>query len=160
MKEHTAITLRKLLHEMAGKTYEERMRDYYGTTDDPSLGGYLLTDGEFLDFSEGGGQRTMDHRSVESFPISTWKKNRPNRSRWASVEHLSKKAGMYRWVPESWHLTMWTKPSREQLATIRQLVKMRDFMLAMEYRGKQVELDYQRGDDYQVITDIEEFFGI
>lgn len=147
------------LVEMAGKSYEQRMRDHYGVTDNPYLGGYLLPDGSFLDFSEGSGSRTMDHRNVEQFPTKTWRKNRPNRYRWDSVEHLSKKVGMYRWVPESWHITMWTKPTREQLRTIKGLARMKPIMIAATHRGKKMEnYDYTTHDVFQILDDIEKFF--
>jgi hypothetical protein len=43
----------------------DKARAFYGTTDNPFDAGYLLPDGEMLDFSEGGGMgRVLDHRNV------------------------------------------------------------------------------------------------
>jgi hypothetical protein len=38
--------------------------EYYGVTEDYNLAGYLTTNGKFLDFSEGQGMRTLDHRGI------------------------------------------------------------------------------------------------
>jgi hypothetical protein len=47
------------------QTLFDRAKTFYGTTEDPYSAGYLLPDGEMLDFSEGGGQgRTLDHRNI------------------------------------------------------------------------------------------------
>lgn len=38
----------------------------FGRTDDPGLAGYIMDDGDMLDFSEGGGMRGLDHRAISS----------------------------------------------------------------------------------------------
>jgi len=150
------------LVEMAGKSYEQRLREAWGVTDNPMLGGYLLPDGDFLDFSEGQGYRTADHRQIEGVVPSKWRKgNKPRGYRWDDVVHVSKKIGMFRWVPESWHITMWTPPTKEQLRVIGKLAKMKPFMVAAEYRGKQwEELDYTIHDAERVVEDIKRFFKL
>lgn len=46
------------------KEYADAAENFFGTTDDFSLAGYLDTNGELLDFSEGQGDRVQDHREV------------------------------------------------------------------------------------------------
>jgi hypothetical protein len=161
MREHAITTVRQLL-EMAGKSYEQRLRGIWGVTDSPHLGGYLLPDGDFLDFSQGSGHRAADHRQIEGVVPSKWRKgNKPRGYRWDDVVHVSKKIGMFRWVPESWHITLWTKPTRDQLRTIKKLAGVRDLMVAIDYRGKKVEnYDYTTHDAEQIIADIKQSFGM
>lgn len=48
---------------------EARAIKHYGLTDYIPYAGYLLENGDMLDFSEGGylGQRVQDHRNIEGF---------------------------------------------------------------------------------------------
>lgn len=48
----------------SAKALRDRAVRYYGITDDPALTGFLLADGRWLDFSEGGDMRSLDHRNV------------------------------------------------------------------------------------------------
>ena len=160
MKEHAITTVRSLL-EMAGKSYEQRLRDQWGTTDSPDLGAYLLPDGDFLDFSQGSGQRVADHRQIEGIVPSRYRKgNKPRGYRWDDVVHVSRKIGMFRWVPESWHMTMWTKPTRQQLAVLKRLIREKDIMIAADYRGKKMEEDYSTWDEEKMLKEVKRFFGI
>lgn len=44
--------------------HKDRAVEEYGITDNPFLAGYILDDGNYLDFSEGQNTRTLDHRSI------------------------------------------------------------------------------------------------
>lgn len=46
------------------QTHTNRAVEEYGITNDPFLAGYLMPDGNYLDFSEGQGYRVQDHRNV------------------------------------------------------------------------------------------------
>ena len=110
----------------------DRLVKYYGTTDDPMLGGFILPDGSFLDFSEGFGSRSLDHRNIAFMSV---KPEGPRESRWDLLERICKRVGMYRWMPESWALSAWTPPTREQVITITALSEMRELILDIE-RGR------------------------
>jgi hypothetical protein len=45
---------------------EKEALEFYGETDDPIKAGYVLSTGRFLDYSEGGYERSLDHRNIES----------------------------------------------------------------------------------------------
>jgi hypothetical protein len=45
---------------------EKEALEFYGETDDPIKAGYVLSTGKFLDYSEGGYERSLDHRNIES----------------------------------------------------------------------------------------------
>lgn len=46
---------------------EERAKKFYGITECFELAGYLLENGEMLNFSDGGYQRDQDHRNIGFF---------------------------------------------------------------------------------------------
>jgi hypothetical protein len=48
----------------AAHSYLARAIRHYGVTDDFAKAGYLLPDGSFLDFSDGGSGQVVDHRNV------------------------------------------------------------------------------------------------
>lgn len=117
---------------MKSKTsYLSRLKAHYGTTHDPSLGGYLLPDGSFLDFSEGSGQRIQDHRNITWVSVI---EEKPNELRYDVMARICRTVGMYRWMPESWALETWTKPTSDQISTLRDLFKIRSPTLEM-HRG-------------------------
>jgi len=45
---------------------EKEALEFYGETNDPIKAGYVLSSGKFLDYSEGGYERSLDHRNIES----------------------------------------------------------------------------------------------
>jgi hypothetical protein len=99
-------------------TYLQRLVKEYGTTDDPMLGGFLLPDGSFLDFSEGSGQRIQDHCNITWASLT---KEKPHESRYDVMARIAKKVGMYRWMPENWSIEAWTAPTPEQEKRIEAL---------------------------------------
>ena len=54
---------------IAGPNYsplEERAIEEYGITGDHTKAGFMLKDGTLIDFSEGGPERSLDHRNISS----------------------------------------------------------------------------------------------
>lgn len=47
--------------------FSKEAEEFFGTTDNYDLAGYITLDGKLLDFSAGQGQRVMDHRDVADF---------------------------------------------------------------------------------------------
>jgi hypothetical protein len=43
---------------------EQEALNFYGETKNPSKAGYILSNGKLLDFSEGGDERSLDHRNI------------------------------------------------------------------------------------------------
>ena len=63
------ISLGKLYLEQSTSTLFKKSKEYFGITRDPSESGYIMPDGNMLDFSgknEGGtpGTRAWDHRNI------------------------------------------------------------------------------------------------
>ena len=115
-------------------SYYDRLVKFYGVTDNPKLGGFILPDGSLLDFSEGSGGRSQDHRNINWVSLVPEK---PRESRYDVMVRICERVGMYRWMPESWSLEAWTPPTRHQLGTIQQLASMKP--IAIESRkGRQV----------------------
>lgn len=144
-------------------TYLQRLKRHYGVTDDPNLGGFLLPDGLFLDFSEGSGSRALDHRNIAGFSV---RREQPQESRYDLLVRICKRTGMYRWMPEIWALQAWTPPTREQLITIRNLSRGRPLILEAE-RGtksptsrsyKHIYREYEWWNSEQAVRDILKFF--
>jgi hypothetical protein len=145
-------------------SYLDRLVKHYGVTENPGLGGYILPDGTFLDFSEGSGSRCQDHRNISGFSV---RPEGPYESRWDLLERICKRVGMYRWMPESWAINAWTSPTREQILTIATLASMRPITLDLE-RGRKGPAsrtfdrffrEYDWGDDeMQPVRDMVQFY--
>ena len=56
----------KVTPDLSGDELSTLARAQFGRTDDPGLAGYILDDGDMLDFSEGSGMRGLDHRAISS----------------------------------------------------------------------------------------------
>lgn len=65
----------------------------FGETDDPMLAGYVLPDGTMLDFSEGSGTRTADHRQIAGLDAYD-----AIEDRFAAMVHFMQQ-GAIRWMP-------------------------------------------------------------
>jgi hypothetical protein len=98
----------------------------FGTTEDPREAGYILLDGEMLDFSgknEGGtpGTRAYDHRQINQVGDDTIGGD----DRWDNVSGMMEfiQSGAIRYMPESFTFHMGNeKPDQPQLARLRQLI--------------------------------------
>lgn len=139
-----------------GKSYMERLVAFYGVTDSPELGGFLLPDGRFLDFSEGSGSRAQDHRNIT---WATVKPEGPRDSRYDVMARIAKRVGMYRWMPETWGLETWTRPTPAQIAAVRSLARMRPIILDMSQGKRTAYKEYEEWDSHQAARDLVSFYG-
>ena len=75
----------------------QKAKAYYGTTYSKYAAGYILPDGDMLDFSGKkfggrGGYRTMDHREVSMFYVDEEK----TAERWQAIDQFIKDTGAVR----------------------------------------------------------------
>ncbi len=98
------------------KNIMEKAQKVYGLTSDPSKGGYITPTAKFLDFSEGGGRRTLDHRNVDHLYDDDFT------FRIDAVNKFMDQTGCIRWIPEQDSFDMRMKPTSQQMAMIRRLV--------------------------------------
>jgi len=115
------------------ESYElhETSKRVFGTTEDPREAGYILLDGEMLDFSgknEGGtpGTRSYDHRQINTVGVVSDEPyyGASGEERWSDIGMVEFiQSGAIRYMPESnkFHLGM-EKPDQPQLARLRQLI--------------------------------------
>lgn len=98
-------------------TIEQRAIKEYGTTDSAYAAGYILPEGQMLDFSEGGGGRTQDHRNVCQF-------FRYDPTEYAATSKQMIKfmrRGNIRVMPESCGIEFAKLPTNAQYRTIKSL---------------------------------------
>lgn len=96
--------------------YNEIAKDYFGTTNNLDLGGYILTDGNLLDLSgkklgSDGRTRSVDHREISD----AWENND------VSMEDFIN-SGNIRYMPESNSILMADVPNAKQYKIISQII--------------------------------------
>lgn len=96
--------------------YNEIAKDYFGTTNNLNLGGYILTDGNLLDLSgkklgSDGRTRSVDHREISD----AWENND------VSMEDFIN-SGNIRYMPESNSILMADVPNAKQYKIISQII--------------------------------------
>jgi len=85
-------------------------KKHFGTTDNPSVMGYILPDGTALDLSGGtGGQRSLDHRNISA---AIKREKRPNADHPAMVDAVL--SGAIRYIPEGNGLQFGKTPTEAQ----------------------------------------------
>jgi hypothetical protein len=107
---------------------EERAINEYGETDDPIKAGYILSNGKLLDFSEGGDERSLDHRNIENVME---KPENPNGDRYRDyVQPFMDSTGAIRmhfdgaWNKTRshfdgvWNVDIYSRPTNEQITAI------------------------------------------
>jgi len=127
-----------------------------GTTTDLLKGGFVLTDGRFLDMSLGTKERCLDHCHVDRF-------FKPRRACHLLAIDEWKDLGLIRWISEGRGISMRTQPTPNQFATIRRMVCYRpdkSFHLDVyDFRYKATARSYPPGISAdKVIVDIERFY--
>ena len=75
------------------------------------------------------------------------------------MERICKRAGMYRWSPEAWMLQTWTKPSLEQITTLRWLFRLRNPILDMRRGRRRAYYEYQNWEREEALGDLRNFYG-
>lgn len=128
-----------------------------GITRDPSMGGYILPNGLFLDLSEGSNRRTADHRTVEQFMPDEYEHQ--SDAMYAFMEQT----GCIRWMPESHAICMRVKPTPNQIRTIKDLVQSADDSIPVDFYSSQYGQEgkvYPKGTSWQkIIGDINRFYA-
>ena len=96
---------------------EKEAVEFYGVTDNPQLAGYILSDGRFLDYSEGGYEISLDHRNIENIMDDP---EESKGSRYSDyVEPFMKMTGAIRASNYGcWDLDIFTPPTAEQMRII------------------------------------------
>jgi hypothetical protein len=136
-------------------SYLERLIKLYGTTDNPGLGGFLLPDGSFLDFSEGSGMRSQDHRNIIWVLRSSEEKGE---SRYDAMVRVAKRVGMYRWMPESWSLETWTAPTAAQSRAIEMLVEHKSMSIEAYDGNRHHFSTYEPWESDTAVVDLRWFY--
>ena len=92
---------------------EERAKKYYGITDVFEFAGYILPNGEMLNFSYGGYQRDEDHRNIGCF-FST-------AQGWEAMVKFMKRGNIRVCCSSSgFRFEFIRKPTKEQIQTMRE----------------------------------------
>ena len=149
--------------EEAQQEYKRRMemfvkaKEEYGTTEDFGLAGYMLPDGDLLDFSEGSGARSADHRSIEGMYPDV-----EHDSRWEYVVDFMND-GAIRIVPESGIIEMTQQPTLEQRKKLKEYVRQENGYVIVEINdangNSQAYKEYDEGTaPNKVLADIDRYF--
>ena len=156
------VTTEKPKAKLVSKEINQKAKDYFGLTNDLNETGYILSNGELLDFSgkkdgASAGTRNYDHREISSaFEYSEVGMN----------EFINN--GNIRYMPESNNLLMAQKPTPEQLSVIRKIVDSANGNIRIELMNdaydwgntnKTFSREYSKGTDFKNIQrDINSFF--
>lgn len=136
----------------------------YGVTDTFRIAGYITPRGYLLDFSEGSGNRGIDHRNigyildelnidVGMYSGEEWK-NSPSWGMYAVMD-----MGFIRYGPESQSIEMHQKPTQEQFQIIREIIKYYNGRVNVEMNeDTYIEYEYDTPEDY-IIDGIKEYYN-
>jgi hypothetical protein len=129
----------------------------YGTTEDFGHAGYMLPDGDLLDFSGGTGVRTIDHRNIgRVYP------DVEHDSRWEYVVDFMND-GAIRIAPESGIIQMTQQPSKEQRKRLKEYIRQENGYVIVEINdangNSQAYKEYDEGTaPNKVLADIDRYF--
>lgn len=126
----------------------DRLIGHYGVTDSPYAGGFILPDGSFLDFSEGSGSRSQDHRNVE------WATKKQFSSRTDALYHIMEQTGIIRWLPEAWQAEIRARPTLEQVRTLSDLADTRAITIEVSRIRQRFFRSYDRFEEQEVRRDL------
>lgn len=135
---------------------EQTARKYFGVTEDTSLAGFILTNGEMLNISEGGFQRDYDHIEIGYLLMGDEDEGRPEADNFAIDELFSFIAEGPIRCSENW-LEIIRFPTPEQNAAIANFCEtFYGFMgvwIADENGEVLVKKEFVRGTDGWEIVD-------
>lgn len=96
---------------------EQEALNFYGETKNPSKAGYILSNGKLLDFSEGGDERSLDHRNIENV---MGKPENPYGDRYRDyVQPFMDSTGAIRMHFDGvWNVDIFSRPTNEQITAI------------------------------------------
>ena len=114
---------------------EKEAIKYYGETNDPYKAGYILSTGKFLDYSEGGYERSLDHRNIESILDTPGESKGSRYSDY--VQPFMQMTGAIRVSNYgNWDVDIFSPPSNEQITAIaRHHINGKDFHYDVEPLG-------------------------
>ena len=123
--------------------YEKRARSEFGITSNPGTAGFILANGDMLDFSGGpsGGTRGLDHRAIERVVRD---KKDPDAYRYGAIQEFGAKTGAIRWnyTKNDINIDLLSKPTQEQLSIITDLIKDQNvFIDYIDSYGKERGVD-------------------
>ena len=100
-----------------GHPQEQEALNFYGETKNPSKAGYILSNGKLLDFSEGGDERSLDHRNIENV---MGKPENPYGDRYRDyVQPFMDSTGAIRMHFDGvWNVDIFSRPTNEQITAI------------------------------------------
>jgi hypothetical protein len=106
---------------------EKEALEFYGETDDPIKAGYVLSTGRFLDYSEGGYERSLDHRNIESI-MDEPEESRGSRYSDYVVPFMNLTGAIRVSNYGTWSVDIHSPPTPEQITAIaRNHINGRDF---------------------------------
>jgi hypothetical protein len=143
------------------KTVKRAMADAYGSATTYNLheAGYLLSDGSWLRMDHDG-SRGEDHRTVAGYVKGKPLKEAYEGSRWPAVVQWMKVTKSIRWMPETASFDVYTKPTEDQLRSVREAFDWFPDVTVECTRGKKhSERTYDRRERAECISDLREFWG-
>lgn len=96
---------------------EKEALEFYGETDDPMKAGYVLSTGKFLDYSEGGYERSLDHRNIENV-MDDPEESKGDRYRDYVVPFMTSTGAIRVSNYGEWSVDIYAPPSNEQITAI------------------------------------------
>jgi hypothetical protein len=96
---------------------EKEALEFYGETDDPIKAGYVLSTGRFLDFSEGGDERSLDHRNIENV-IEAPENSYGDRYRDYVQPFMNSTGAIRMHFDGVWNVDIYARPTNEQITAI------------------------------------------
>lgn len=107
--------------------YEKKALKFYGETNNPQKAGYVLSTGKFLDYSEGGYERSLDHRNIE-YIMDEPEESKGDRYRDYVVPFMTSTGAIRVSNYGEWSVDIYAPPTDEQITAIaRNHIKGKDF---------------------------------
>ena len=143
---------------------EELARNFYGETSSFNAAGYITPSGYLLDFSEGGGSRTIDHRDISyivdqsGIDIGKYKNDR-QRNLFSYGKMVVMDMGFIRFLPEANTIDMYHIPTQEQFEKIRLLIRKKNGKINVEMNeDAYVEYDFGTPESF-IINGIKSYYN-
>lgn len=132
-KEKEIVTKETKPEVFLQETYEKAKKEF-GITDNFVKAGYILPNGELLDFSEGKALKTLEHKEIEK--IGTTKED-------------FIKGGAIRLTSGGKGFELSIKPTEEQISKIKDHISKNDidFAFDLNIEGKPIPLEYKKGEN-------------
>lgn len=135
--------------------------DYYGTTTNIAKAGFILSNGQLLDFSDGMKFRVKDHREIyEPF----YPNGLELEEQYDFLVEIMCKLNLIRWLPESNSINLIVEPTEAQYKALKNILfKSSTLNFSVEISSKNLtslaNWSYEEiVSTDQVILDIKEYF--